>query len=382
MVAQTKRRPPKAVNHSGGHTNDHAVSGAVRALDYTSPANDSIAPAAKALGALSPGNQELVITLIRQLAEREGVSWVSSAVPGLQTPAEGILIWLAHLKQAGYSPNTIDMYGREAANYLAQDPAPTRLSIEQHLAEQLDRLSPTRVAIRRKALCSLFRFLHGAGLWHTDPTAQIEAIRVPKRTREAPKPEHVIRLLADGRCFRKKDTPKFRTMLAALVGTGLRIDEACSLQRKDIDLGNGFARVEGKSSPRAGKKERFVPIIPQLVPILQQYMDDYPTDSPYLFPSEGRSGYWDPSIFRKSIKRACRQLGLPDISPHMLRHHFATSTLKQGAKLEVISRILGHASVGITADIYRHVNRGEMLSEAVRFAPMPEIERPALPSGH
>ena len=259
---------------------------------------------------------------------------------------------------------------------------PTRLSIEQHLATELDRLSPTRVAIQRKAFCSLFRFLHGAGLWHTDPTAQIEAIRVPKRTREAPEPEHVVRLLAEARLYRNSDSQKFRTGLAICVGTGLRIDEMCSLRRKDIDLGSGFARVEGKSAPRGGKKERFVPIIPQLVPIIQQYMADFPTDSPYLFPGRGRAGYWEPSTFRKSIKRACRQLGLPDITPHMLRHHFATKTLEQGAKLEVISRILGHSSVGITADIYRHVNRGEMLSEAIRFAPLPDNEQGALPGGH
>jgi len=74
--------------------------------------------------------------------------------------------------------------------------------------------------------------------------------------------------------------------------------------------------------------------------------------------------------FSKTLKKACRRAGVRPFTAHQLRHFYATQMLRGGAKLEVVSRILGHAGVGVTADIYRHVNTAELHEEHVRFAPL------------
>ena len=74
--------------------------------------------------------------------------------------------------------------------------------------------------------------------------------------------------------------------------------------------------------------------------------------------------------FSKTLKRACVRAGVKPFTPHALRHLFATTALKNGAKLEVVSRILGHASVGITGDVYRHTDMAEMQEEVDRHGPM------------
>ena len=99
-------------------------------------------------------------------------------------------------------------------------------------------------------------------------------------------------------------------------------------------------------------------------------MEKRPTDSPFLFPGKTRTGYAEIYNIEKTLKRACLRAGVEPFSPHQLRHFYATEMLRSGAKLEVVSRILGHAGVGITGDIYRHVSTGEMHEEAERHAPL------------
>lgn len=72
----------------------------------------------------------------------------------------------------------------------------------------------------------------------------------------------------------------------------------------------------------------------------------------------------------KTLRRACKRAGVTPFTPHQLRHLYATHMLRGGAKLEVVARILGHASVGVTADIYRHVATAELHEEHARFAPL------------
>jgi len=76
------------------------------------------------------------------------------------------------------------------------------------------------------------------------------------------------------------------------------------------------------------------------------------------------------TMLEKTLRRACLRAGIEPFTPHQLRHLYATEMLRNGAKLEVVGRILGHSSIGITADIYRHVRTGEMHEEARRCAPM------------
>jgi len=98
-------------------------------------------------------------------------------------------------------------------------------------------------------------------------------------------------------------------------------------------------------------------------------MKRYGRDSRYLFPSNSRTGRIEIHNPEKTLRRACLRAGVAPFTPHQLRHLYATHMLRGGAKLEVVARILGHASVGVTADIYRHVAMAEVHEEHLRFAP-------------
>lgn len=93
------------------------------------------------------------------------------------------------------------------------------------------------------------------------------------------------------------------------------------------------------------------------------------SQSPYLFPGDTSTGHMNIHNLEKTLRRACLRAGVRPFTPHQLRHLYATTMLRDGGKLEIVSRILGHAGVGVTADIYRHVAMAEVHEEHLRFAP-------------
>ena len=335
-------------------------------------------PLVRAFTSLSPASLELVSSMVRQLAAREGIDMSEEHRARISSPMEGMPLWTSKLKQESYSPGTIRVYTSTLRLCLREHPTPSRLDLMQWLAHRLEVCSPSRVATDRKALRSLFSFLREEGLWPTDPTEHIKSIKVPRRSKEPPTLEEVCRLL-EYECHGIEKTRKYRVMTQLLATTGLRLTEACSLRKDSVLFRTHELRVIGK-----GDKERIVPMLQAAEVLLRTWMDMHPRkDSPYVFPGEGASGYWAISSYEKTLKRACGRYGLKNFHPHTLRHFFATYTLQHGAKLEVVSRIIGHASVGTTADIYRHVLTSEMHETSMAFAPrleMPkEPERLALP---
>jgi site-specific recombinase XerD len=122
------------------------------------------------------------------------------------------------------------MYRYLATRYLARDPTPTKLGVQQYLADRLSEVSPALVSNKRKALASLFSFLHSEGLWPTNPLNGVGHVRVRYRERLCPGIGDVIRVLS-GRCMRRRDTEKLRTLVLLLATTGLRITEAASILR-------------------------------------------------------------------------------------------------------------------------------------------------------
>ena len=144
---------------------------------------------------MTPANQQMVLNLIRGLAEKDNIPLAHTLAPGLQTPQEGIPLWLASLKAEQYSPRTIESYHLIVKYYLEYDPYPTFFSIQRYLAERLGKVSSARVVMERKALRSFFKFLHTAGLWQTDPTANIKSIKVTYRERELPSEQDIVLLL-------------------------------------------------------------------------------------------------------------------------------------------------------------------------------------------
>ena len=326
----------------------------------------SLEPYVQTLAQLTPTNQQLVLNLLQGLAERDGILVTHTLAPGLQILEEGIPLWIAGLKANQYSPGTIEQYQLVVRNYLKRDPHPTYLTIQSYLAERLDKVSSARVAMERKALHSFFKFLHSAGLWQTDPTANIKPIKVTYRERELPSEEDIIKLLR-AECLRKSDTQKFRLIVILLLDTGLRVTEASSIRKTNINFSRLEIKVLGK-----GRKERIVPISPLTASFLKAWIERN-GQSPWLFPANNPLGFWDNVSIEKMMKRACKRYGIKPITPHALRHYFATHNLKNGARLEVVSRILGHASIAITADIYVHVDREDIHSTHKQFSPFSRL---------
>lgn len=325
----------------------------------------------QALRQLSPQSQELVAPLISKLAEREGISVAAAKATGPTVPVEYIDSWVTKLRGERRSERTIKMYRYLAERFLEQYPKPTKEEVRQYIAARLkEGLSPAAVENERKALRSLFSYLHQEGLYPDDPTAGIRHIRVPYNERRCPSIEDVEKVLEVG-CYRARDVDKLRMIIILLATTGLRLTEAASLKKENIDFEAHELRIIGK-----GRKLRVVPLLPETEEALREYIERRPSDSPFVFPGRTKTGYAEIYNIEKTVKRACLRAGVEPFTPHGLRHFYATEMLKKGAKLEVVGRILGHSSIGITADIYRHVDTGEMHEEARRFAPLNGIMMP------
>jgi len=371
-MIETKVRGDEAAT---GQAKDDIIKVCPEESDYTKVnVGKDLEPIVSAITALSPASIELVASLVRQLAVREGVDMSAENRSRITCPMDGVPLWVSKLKQESYSPGTIRVYMSTITMCLAIMPTPSRLDLQQWLAQRLETCSPARVATDRKALRSLFSFLREEGLWAVDPTERIKSIRVPRHTKEPPTLEEVCKLL-EYECHGIGQTQKYRVMTQLLATTGLRLTEACSLKKSGVLFSKHELRVWGKGM--GGGKEGIVPMIPAAEVLLKDWMERHPDkSSPYVFPGGGKTGYWSISSYEKTLKRACKKYGLKNFHPHTLRHFFATYTLSHGAKLEVVSKILRHASVGTTADIYRHVLTGEMHDAARDFAP--QLTMPAL----
>jgi len=191
-----------------------------------------------------------------------------------------------------------------------------------------------------------------------------DAIPIPKVARKLPNyltEEEVSRLLTVSLYtpydFRNK------AMLELLYATGLRISELCNLKVTDIDLDNSLVRVMGK-----GKKERIVPFTDYAGSYLKKYIDYYRpillknTVSDYLFISNSLTNISRQGFF-KIIKKECQRAGIKkNVSPHVLRHSFATHLLKHGADLRVIQELLGHEDI-TTTQIYAHLVNEKIRSD-------------------
>jgi len=313
---------------------------------------------------LSPDDQRIVGELIESLGRAAGVDMAGDY--GL--PADNIGKWTTYMEVENKSPRTIEMYKYYAEKFLEAHPRPTRLDTQEYLAGRLGKGTATAAKNTQKSLISLFGFLAGEGLWPEDITAGLKSIKVARTEKYMPPLADVERVLAEGGWARKKDADKMRLLIVLLMETGLRITEATTIEKGKVDLEARVMEVLGK-----GNKVRKVPLSEPIVAYLTQYMEEHTSGSPYLFPGEGVSlKHWQIHNAEKTLKRACARAGVAPFTPHALRHLFATSALKNGAKLEVVSRILGHASIGITGDLYRHVDMKEMRDEVDLHGPMSE----------
>jgi len=265
----------------------------------------------------------------------------------------------------GTSPRTLEAYGRDVARlaeFAQLKGAPTPLDITTRLLREFVfhlkdiGLAPSSIRRSISATRTYFRFLLADGIVVRDPSERLET---PKRWRTLPDVltvEEVSRLLAaptldDPLAFRD------RAMLELAYGAGLRVSEWITLAVRDVLMEDKLVRVFGK-----GSKERLVPIgrsaiaaVATYVRELRPRLEKGSGEGVLLLNARGeplsRMGAW--KILRRYVERAGIEKA---VSPHTLRHSFATHLLEAGADLRAVQEMLGHADIS-TTQIYTHVDR-------------------------
>lgn len=200
--------------------------------------------------------------------------------------------------------------------------------------------------IRRKLAClrSFFRFLMREGLADSDPTAGLATPRLGKRLPKVVSPEDVRRLVEAA------DSLRTRALLLVLYSTGARVSEVCAMNIEDVDFREGTVRVRGK-----GDRERMVLLTRPALEAIVDYLAAERRSRGPLFVNR-RGGRLSPITVQRSVRQAAKAAGLAKrVTPHTLRHSFATHMLERGADVRVIQELLGHASLS-TTQIYTHVS--------------------------
>lgn len=219
-------------------------------------------------------------------------------------------------------------------------------------------LKPATAARRLSALRQFFRFLLQDGIRRDDPAALLDA---PKRARPLPKllsEDDVDRLLLAARTLRDDpaEAARLTALLEVLYASGLRVSELVGLRWPPFGDDPRFLVIRGK-----GGKERLVPLSEPARQAIEDYAGwraEFITGktSPWLFPSRGESGHLTRQRFGQLLKDLAVAAGIDPakVSPHVLRHAFASHLLAHGADLRAVQKMLGHADIS-TTQIYTHV---------------------------
>jgi integrase/recombinase XerD len=280
-------------------------------------------------------------------------------------------LWL----EDGLSPNTLEAYRRDLsmlAVWLATRPATlkaaTQADLQAYIAERHAASRPTSSNRRLTVFRRFYRWLVREHQRPDDPTQQIvsarQSLRFPKSLSQA-QVEAVLAAPDVGTALGLRD----RAMLETLYATGLRVSELIGLSGVSVSLVDGVVRVIGK-----GDKERLVPLGEEARHWIERYLDDArpkllgARSADALFVT-ARGGAMTRQMFWTLVKRHARQADIQaPLSPHTLRHAFATHLLNHGADLRVVQVLLGHADIS-TTQIYTHVARERLKALHARHHP-------------
>lgn len=284
--------------------------------------------------------------------------------------------FLTYLKvERNASPHTLTNYTRDlvglrqfltapaagtaAADAIFEWPSVDLVALRRYVADQRTRgAAKSSIARRIAAIRSFFRFLCREGHLTANPAAGLTA---PKRDHKLPTFLGVpdVTKLLEAPSGDDMASRRDRAILELLYSTGMRVSELVGLRLQDVDLLGGVAKAAGK-----GKKERLVPIGAPAVRAIHRYVEGrggavHPASPVFLNLAGGR--LTDRSVRRILIKYV-RQVAVQErVSPHTLRHSFATHLLDRGADLRAVQELLGHASLS-TTQIYTHVTTERLKS--------------------
>ncbi|MCJ7822966.1 MAG: site-specific tyrosine recombinase XerD [Armatimonadetes bacterium] len=260
--------------------------------------------------------------------------------------------------ERGLSVNTIDAYRRDLTHHLrflgGQDVEDLSGVEESQLIVYLGRLrragaAPATVMRKMSALRTFYRYLMREEAIASDPTSNLPSGRLLRQLPAVLSVEEVGRLLAQPDADTRRGL-RDRAMLELLYATGLRVSELVGLGRGDINLELGVVRCIGK-----GSKERIVPVGRPAIEAVGAYLDSRRDAATPLFVGNKGQPITRVAVWR-IVRRYARGAGIrAPISPHALRHSFATHMLEGGADLRSIQELLGHANI-VTTQIYTHVS--------------------------
>ena len=278
------------------------------------------------------------------------------------------------LAERGASANTIDAYRRDLADYTGflgaagrRPEAATADDLRGYLA-RLDQagMAPRTAARRLSALRQFYRFLYADGLRPDDPSSALDAPRLGRPLPKILSEGDVDALLSASRDRDGPEGLRLVCLIEMLYATGLRVSELVGLPLAAVVRDPRVIVVRGK-----GAKERMVPLTEAAIAATADYVavrgHFLPPGgrSPHLFPSRGEDGHLTRRRVGQLLKELAVEAGLAPakVSPHVLRHAFATHLLDHGADLRSVQQMLGHADIS-TTQIYTHV-LGERLRRLV-----------------
>ena len=292
-------------------------------------------------------------------------------------PTNIVRAYQRYLKlQRGYSPNTLDAYVRDLQklqDYLSgedKDLLAVELADLQHFAAGLHDIGigPRSQCRILSGVRSFYRFLQLDGYRDDDPTELLESPVLGHHLPEVLTTAEVDALEASID-LSKWEGHRNRAIIEVLFSCGLRVSELIHLKLTDLYLNEQFVRVMGK-----GSKERLVPISPKAIKELMLWFDDRcrmnikPGEEDYVFLNR-RGAHLTRTMILIMIKRQALQAGITKtISPHTLRHSFATVLLEGGADLRAIQVLLGHESIG-TTEIYTHIDMSTLRQQILEHHP-------------
>jgi integrase/recombinase XerD len=294
-----------------------------------------------------------------------------------KTPTNIIRSYQRYLKlQRGYSPNTLDAYIRDLLkliNYL-EDVDKHVLDVElsdlQHFAASLH-----DIGIHARSQCrilsgvrSFFRFLELEGYRDDDPSELLESPVLGEHLPEVLSAEEVD-MLEGAIDLSKWEGHRNRAIIEVLFSCGLRVSELVNLKLSDLCIQEQYVRILGK-----GSKERLVPISPRAIKELDYWFMDRremkikPGEEDFVFLNR-RGAHLTRVMILIMIKETAVAAGIQKtISPHTLRHSFATALLEGGADLRAIQAMLGHESIG-TTEIYTHIDMSTLREQILNHHP-------------
>lgn len=296
---------------------------------------------------------------------------------GKKTPTNIVRAYHRYLKlQRGYSANTLDAYERDLLkllNYLEQEEKHV-LDVElpdlQHFAASLH-----DIGINARSQCrilsgirSFYHFLQLDGYREDDPTELLESPVLGQHLPEVLSTDEVD-ILENSIDLSKWEGHRNRAIIEVLFSCGMRVSELVNLKLSNLFLNEQYVRIFGK-----GAKERLVPISSKAIKELQNWFIDRnlmnikPGEEDYVFLNR-RGAHLTRTMILIMIKRQASEAGITKtISPHTLRHSFATALLEGGADLRAIQAMLGHESIS-TTEIYTHIDMTTLRQQILEHHP-------------